>query len=317
VGGAEIPTPHSKIDWRSVIEDAIWRNPPFIENPDLEKGFRDRLVMETVANLYETKHVDHIAFVCGDQILTESINTKIGQTDRFIVYKSLGLFRSKIELMSKELEEVFVNAMLTNAGNQFYDQTSESGLYYQFEIQKRIETEFQRFLVLPHPKNFFEAAFASGWEPLPETKKLIIGETSLNSATGENSYRWKTRTKYLVDYKNGSSGYLRESTLEVSFDVEWKCKISDEAVFSDTCLEEIICIDSQFSYFSPIATSALSGFNRPEMDNALKSVRTAFATMPKINLDYLKPPQFHPLTIAGSPFVTLNPKKTAAPTKAN
>jgi hypothetical protein len=317
VGGVEIPTPDTKIDWKSVVEDAIWRNPPFIENPDSEKGFRDRLVMETVLHLYETKHVDHIAFICGDQILTEATNTKIGKTDRFTVYKSLGLFRSKIELMSKQLEEAFVNTMLINAGKQFYDQSNESGLFYQFEVQKRIETEQQKHLALPPPKNYFEAIVAVGWEPLPESKRVVVGETSLNSVTGENSYRWKTRINYLIDYKNTSSGTIRESTLDVSFDVEWKCTTSDDGIFSNNSLETIIYIDSQFLYVGPMATLALSGFNSPEMQNAMKSLGAALASMPKINLNYLKPPQIYRPTIAGKLFTTIDPTTPTTPEKPN
>ncbi len=317
VGGVEIPTPDTKIDWKLVIEDAIWRNPPFIENPDEEKGFRDRLVMETVAYLYETKHVDHIAFICGDQILTEATNAKIGQTDRFTVYKSLGLFRSKIELMSKQLEEAFVNTMLTNAGKQFYDQSDESGLFYEFDLQKRIETEQQKHLALPTPKNIYETVLAVGWEPSPETKRLVVGETSLNSVTGDNSYRWKTRINYLVDYKNTSSGYIRESTLTVFFDVEWKCTIADDGAFSNYTLENISYIDSQFTFISPMAKVALSGFNSPEMQNAMKSLGAALASMPKINLNYLKsPPNYRP-AIAGKLFSSVNPAPTTDSEKPN
>jgi len=315
VGGVEIPTPDTKIDWKLVVEDAVWRNPPFIENPDVEKGFRDRLVLETVTHLHETKHVDHIAFICGDNILTEATNAKIGQTDRFAVYKSLGLFRSKIELMSKQLEEAFVNTMLTNAGKQFYDQSNESGLFYQFDFQKHIEKEHAKNLSLPTPKNYFEAVFAVGWEPLPETKRVVVGETSLNSITGENSYRWKTRINYLTDYKNASSGYIRESTLEVFFDVEWKCTIADDGVFSNTSLDAVVYVDTHFTYISPWANIGIGGINSPEMQNAMKSLSAAMASMPKINLNYLKPPPFYRPTIAGKLFATVGAKTETAPEK--
>jgi len=54
-GGVEVKTPYLKINWQSIVQDAIWRNPPFEDAPlaekgkkktDSEKGFRDRLIME-------------------------------------------------------------------------------------------------------------------------------------------------------------------------------------------------------------------------------------------------------------------------------
>lgn len=48
-----LPVPYAAVDWKRLTMDAVWRRPPFTFDPkkvETEKGFRDALVLETVAD---------------------------------------------------------------------------------------------------------------------------------------------------------------------------------------------------------------------------------------------------------------------------
>jgi hypothetical protein len=97
--------------------------------------------------------------------------------------------------------------------------------------------------------------------------------------------------------------------------VEWKCTIADDGVFSNTSLDAVVYVDTHFTYISPWANIGIGGINSPEMQNAMKSLSAAMASMPKINLNYLKPPPFYRPTIAGKLFATVGAKTETAPEK--
>ncbi|UCH08250.1 MAG: DUF4935 domain-containing protein, partial [Deltaproteobacteria bacterium] len=69
------PTPADAIDWERLIQDSIWRNPPFEFDPKkekVEKGFRDALILETVVALCKKERRKHtIAFICDDALLRD------------------------------------------------------------------------------------------------------------------------------------------------------------------------------------------------------------------------------------------------------
>src|SRR5204862_86291 len=68
-----------KVDWSRVIDDSVYRLPPF-EKGDKEKGFRDLVVLETVLQLVETSpttpRVCRIALVTDDDLLTTAVQTR-------------------------------------------------------------------------------------------------------------------------------------------------------------------------------------------------------------------------------------------------
>jgi predicted protein tyrosine phosphatase len=70
---SQIPTPIENIDWAALIQDSCWRCSPF-EKPssedDLaEKGFRDRIILETAKHDASQIKDGVVAFVSGDNRL--------------------------------------------------------------------------------------------------------------------------------------------------------------------------------------------------------------------------------------------------------
>ena len=68
-----LPTPIPNIDWAAIVESAVWRRPPFTfdaKDKNNEKGFRDAVILETLAHLCQSTPTDKtVIFVCNDDLL--------------------------------------------------------------------------------------------------------------------------------------------------------------------------------------------------------------------------------------------------------
>ena len=97
-----VPTPIERIQWKSLIDKAIWREGCFLydpKNPNNEKGFRDSLILETVLDYCKREENDvKIAFLSIDKILRESIEESLSHDRRFTSFESIDRFNSYLNL---------------------------------------------------------------------------------------------------------------------------------------------------------------------------------------------------------------------------
>ena len=87
--GSIIEIPINKIDWRKLIDSAIWRAPPFTFDPKdkvNEKGFRDALILETFLSLCQLNSGSdkNIVFVCNDYLLRETAKTLSAGSEKIL-----------------------------------------------------------------------------------------------------------------------------------------------------------------------------------------------------------------------------------------
>ncbi len=115
-GFVELGLDHSKVDWRKVAADALHRRPPF--SPDKsEKGFRDRLVVETVRQLDEEvggRYRHAILFVTGDERLRSAVFggrvgvfSDVGQVVGWVNERARGLETTDSQVMRNQAEALF------------------------------------------------------------------------------------------------------------------------------------------------------------------------------------------------------------------
>lgn len=149
-------TPTLEIDWNNVIQLAIWRKPPFIADPENqknEKGFRDAMILETVASVcrFYSSEVN-IAFICNDFALRKAADERLGKIESFSTYESLKDFESFIELTKKNLTERFVKSILSRAKEKFHDEKDRDCLIYKDNFYQRLRESFVLRLNLRYPK---------------------------------------------------------------------------------------------------------------------------------------------------------------------
>lgn len=75
-GFVALPLDYARVDWSELALDAVYRRPPF-QDGETEKGFRDRVVVESflqlVADSPKTAAVCRIVLVSGDTLVRQAL----------------------------------------------------------------------------------------------------------------------------------------------------------------------------------------------------------------------------------------------------
>ncbi len=266
------PIPTATINWPELCHRAIWRLQPFSFDPKdsrSEKGFRDSLILETVAEYakQETRQVN-IAFVCRDALLRQSATERLKADPRFNCYESLGDFSSYIKLTRQRLTNEFINAIVQRAHEKFYKGGDDQSLWLKEKLASRIHNEHQGNLTLFGSfKNDVNAIPPLSWKPVG-TPRFQGGSMSFQNISEQRTYHWVRTVTYLQGYRGepsfpvnvinvGLPDVLQPTTapavqqaaeyvLAVNFNVSWKANVKDDARFHDVELEGITFVDKEF-----------------------------------------------------------------------
>ena len=82
---------HSRIDWAALIDRAVSRQPPF--DPEIEKGFRDAIILETFLQLVEASPKDRNAcrssLVMCDELLAKAAIARTSSSQNVEILQSI------------------------------------------------------------------------------------------------------------------------------------------------------------------------------------------------------------------------------------
>ena len=268
VGVGVLPAPVADIDWATVIADACWRRsvfePPPDEEPRWEKGFRDRLILETVLHAAAMEKARQIVFITDDRLTAKIAAEKAkGGGVSITCYAELVDLKSAIELTKKTKSKEFSNAAVSEAPGTFYRQGDPGCLFIAGGLKQAL---FQQFGPGVRNPVLIPALFAPE-SPLSKAARTIstplygplrasspltyeprwglrmdIGATSYVPSSGDR-YGWQTEIEIAALFKPKGGGGPLPSSDVVSIqkiDVEWTCRIaSDTAEISDARVQEI------------------------------------------------------------------------------
>jgi len=131
----------AKVDWRALIDRAVYRHPPF-QAGDNEKGFRDSLIAEAFLQLVEqspnTPSVCRLAVVTNDELLTEFVKESTKDTKNVRVLSTISDLESLINTLVSAVTEEFVADMQDKAEKLFFEKENDTGLYYKEKIREKI-----------------------------------------------------------------------------------------------------------------------------------------------------------------------------------
>lgn len=151
LGGRVEATPVATIDWHRLIQDSLWRRPPFLEaknsERDSEKGFRDSMILETVCALAAGSPSPNAAFVTSDQILLSAAKQRTGKT--CACYETLDEFASYLRLLDEALTDEFIRAIQLRARAKFFSKGDESCLFIRDDVSRTIREQFSEQLSIP------------------------------------------------------------------------------------------------------------------------------------------------------------------------
>ena len=270
-----LSTPVDDIDWRAVVGDSCWRRPPF-EKPksedDLaEKGFRDRIILETITLDISTVGSGVIAFVSADNLLRTTFKEQAESNCPVEVYCGFDEFLGHIELLAKTKSDEFTEEVLSKVAAVFYNPNDPKCLALSQGVIEHLRNEHSEDLSRPSiyfagsPKyNQTSARFSTFTQPLTATRimpgnwleeiklwtpvtplKLFVSPPVFQPQANDVRYHWKSTITLVRLLRRNASRWnqpyeLPEERIRTKdIDVFWSCLIDSATAFcSDYMVEE-------------------------------------------------------------------------------
>jgi hypothetical protein len=241
------PTPTDEIDWKSLVQSAIWRELPFVadpKNPKTEKGFRDAIILETVSSICRYYSADvNIAFICNDYALRTASEMRLGKLPSFSAYESLKDFESFIELTKKNLTERFVKSILSRAREKFYDEKDKECLIYKDGFDRRIRDEFRSKIETPVSYDLYALAlYRAGLDPTWKhvgKEQARVTRPQFERVEGKHTYHWLSKITFVRLYEGesrrlgGLPPTLEKRLMILTIDVRWNANVHADGRFFD------------------------------------------------------------------------------------
>lgn len=250
------------IDWPALIDNAVWRRPPFSPRTEAEqnseKGFKDALILETLLAFQKDAQDREIVFVCADALLSESATERLSNQSRFLVVQSLEAFGSHVALLLNKQSEEFSQAVRSKIGSVFYTEHDPNCVWFKLAVLERVHNaagvRLSEFFDVYDPSSSPSLNFSNA-QPVPTPLQPVteempsIGETNFVTIDSDGFYHWRTEVQLRqifgpkqVPSANASLlGFPNERLRTIVVSVKWKTKISfsPDLHFSDQTVDAI------------------------------------------------------------------------------
>ena len=240
-----LPTPTNTINWPTVIKQAIWRIPPFSYNPkdkNDEKGFRDALILETLVHFVSQESRDiQFAFLCKDQLLRESTESRLKSDTRFSAFELIEDFRTYLDLTKEKLEDKFIKTIISRASQKFFTKGDKSCLYYSADIRSSLLKKYESYFNNPERSeegnnrrySLLRRVRGNRWESL-DSGMFWIGRTQYSNREDNNIYIWHNEINFIQQYIQEPEASNKNSIhriLHLTFKINWKSKVASDGRF--------------------------------------------------------------------------------------
>ena len=246
-----LDTPIGAILWNDIIHKSIWRLPPFspdTKDHDNEKGFRDAMILETIKYYcsQETRLLP-IAFICKDQLLRESAKKALGSDKRFMAYEKHEDFKTYLDLTRKELEDVFIRAIVQRASEKFFTQGDDQCLYLRDNIQSALQDRFKKYFDNPEGSEARTPLYMSHiglrrWEP-QNGGTFWIGNAQYVDTDDTGQYIWQSYVRFVRQFARTetltllSDKEITHRRLQIlPFLITWKARVTTDGRFKEYSL---------------------------------------------------------------------------------
>lgn len=257
-----IHTPINNIDWKNLISNAIWRQPPFSfdkKNIDGEKGFRDALIFETlVHHCSQEKRNVHFAFICRDKLLRETAESSFSQDSRFNVYEFIDDFRTYLDLTKEELEDNFIKAIVKRASEKFFTAGDSDCLFFKNSIRKLLQEKYNKFFNNPEESErgaLLPVLLSAGlkeWTPV-ENGTFWRYRAQFVRTDSAGKYIWLSIVTFVQQFQRSTSVQVavknmetQERLLLLPFHIMWSSKVTSDGRFLNIKLLNDELKDNEF-----------------------------------------------------------------------
>jgi hypothetical protein len=236
---------YNSLPWSSIINNAVWKVPPFEEKR--EKGFKDKIVLESLKMYLETSSKERVVFICNDKKILEAINLSFsdGLKANLILKESIRDFDSVLKL---ELEELNKSQILIISQNALETFTK----YLVNTIKDRIKEKYYYIIdSAPETENSNVRSFLNHYSFEDNSRQLYSNSSTspLNDGTfnmtspifvskSSNLYTWETRVVYEREFSD-NFGMYPNKLVKSEFSVIWESRVSKSGTFSKQRVENI------------------------------------------------------------------------------
>jgi len=244
--------PFEAMDWRKVANDAIWRLKPFevsTQDKDSEKGFRDCLILETLAQVVRDTKDQQVVFISKDALLREAATERF-DAKQLAAYEEMGGFASYLDAIKKQHNAEFAQAVIQKAPSVFYKLNDPECVYNKFNPGGVIIQKFGGLLAtltetFPHLPLEYTAPPTVSFYAAASDEKIYIDSTELGNVEAD-VFQWKTRLRFFRFFKKQNNSnqsslldWLGERIRIQSFEITWFARVNEEIEFWDLRLGEI------------------------------------------------------------------------------
>ena len=138
-------TDTTKVDWETLINKALNRQPPFEDN-EKEKGFRDALILECLMQLIKnsptTKSICRIAFISNDGLLNVAATQATSSASNVNVFSNIDELVSLINILTSQITEETITSISAESGKLFFTKDDETSLYFTEGVRKEITEDY-------------------------------------------------------------------------------------------------------------------------------------------------------------------------------
>ena len=213
------------IDWGRLMTDAVTRTPPF--DPELEKGFRDALILEALKQLVTVSAEEcRFVFVTNDGLLGKAAQS--ARLPRVEVLKSIDDVRSLINARLSAVTKEEVAAWQITAKEYFFSEQTQSGLFVELNVASRIREECPsaltdlpsngdrrqnegKWLIAPGPTFVKKDRARVWWASRVKMRSKVfssVPQYDLYGVYGRPAYYWDVQNPWVPQGNPESSGPL-------------------------------------------------------------------------------------------------------------
>ena len=250
--GKLLPTPIASVNWKEVVDSAIWRKPPFTFDPkdkSNEKGFRDAVILETLVHFAGSAPSNAtVIFVCNDYLLRTTAEARLKSSKKMLAFESLADFEAYIRLTKQQFTASFVKSIQSHARAKFFTKGDPNCIYMKHDLSTRFLNEFSSDLDLMESEPVQQGLLSIG-KPKPDRKfvkqRFWIRATQFSRLEGERQFHWNSHVNVVRLYQVEGQGLIGSAMLPtqriqvVGFDVKWKANVKLDGRFHDIQLDGI------------------------------------------------------------------------------
>lgn len=256
-GAKIILTPVEKINWVDVIKSSVWRIPPFIyeESSKTEKGFRDRMILETVIQYAE--NAANLVFLSGDEVLRTAIEKHFGRSEKRQVFESVEGFASYVKLLDEQLTKQFVATLIQKVTQAWIENDPSKSIFQLLKVSEEVHKRFGLMLISPSEKNnALSPAYPNqivAWLAM-SGENVFIGSTEFQKKSAKDLFEWKTTVEFVQLFKRtplSGVAFIDDRIRISKFDIFWNASVAEDAEFSNPILNDIKLQESNLEWVNP------------------------------------------------------------------